>query len=894
MKNTSWFYRLSNQQLFFKAPPSSAASIRLAGSLGIAVLLAMGSGAAAQVLLSTPATTMSAPAGYSMHDTVDIGGRITDLTGSGAMYDTLVNLQSGPRVQGETFELRALPGTRNAAFSVLKLFSNGFGGDPNTFTRLDFYKGRLYEFNGLFRRDRRYFDYDLLGNSNTPSGLSIPIGPAASPTGYFAWPQELQSPLMSNTVRRMTDTRLTLFPLSKITYRAAYSQNVYQGSGLSSNHMMGTHSSTFITLQLQQYDRSSTDDWTGAVDWKPVAGTKLTFEEQIDHYKENTYYTLAASRLLVQEEDGTPASPGNWNALPGGSDDIPDFYNSTGDCNTASMQSPTTILYASPTPGGRPIIDPACNVATSYLRTLPTRYLYPTEIFRFQSTTVRNLAMEGDFRFTNANMNLPNYYENWQGLDVNVRSYAFAAHASGERQVVASDLGLSWQMSKLFSLSDRITYSNVHQPGSSTYTKMVTQTTPTTAGDETINYQPLTTTVTTTTGAMTGQGSSYINTPLPGYFGQRLLTNDLTWTWNATPRTTISVAYRYRTHMIATGTNDSGNNDPIPVTDTDFQWPVNGVVLINENGGIFNAAWRPTNNWGINGSFEAFYNDNALTPLSPRQIKRYRMHTRYSPKPWATIWGFYNDQEQHANTFNNESSLAAGEETYYGPVDHVDYSRVVGVGAAVAQNEHYGLNLNYSYSDVYSSTNGCLSTGAAATLPGTATIPGSVPSGVTAQADGVCGTGAGSGPMGSGGGNWFARDFEDAPTQYGSASIVLSPTKALTGNIGYRISAVSGSRYFMDAREVNGSLNSTYHSPYVNLAWAHRAWTWKAGYDFFGYGEGGPSGPEYCATSATATSTVAPCTSFPYPTGLTEASSGNTAPRNFHASNVMLGVHYEF
>ncbi len=43
---------------------------------------------------------MAAPDGYSTHQSVDLGGRIAGITGSRAMYDTLVNLQSGPRVQG--------------------------------------------------------------------------------------------------------------------------------------------------------------------------------------------------------------------------------------------------------------------------------------------------------------------------------------------------------------------------------------------------------------------------------------------------------------------------------------------------------------------------------------------------------------------------------------------------------------------------------------------------------------------------------------------------------------------------------------------------------------------------------------------------------------------------
>ncbi len=244
---------------------------------------------------------MSAPVGYTIHHTVDLGGRISGISGSGAMYDTLVNLQSGPRVLGETFELHANPGKQHTLVDSLRAIGSGFGGDPNSFTKLDFSKGKIYEFSGLFRRDRQYFDYDLLGNPNIPGGQSIPIGPAAAPTGSFPWPQVLQSPVLFNTVRRMTDTSLTIFPLSKVTFRAGYSQNVFEGPSLSPS---GYGFAKYNAI-LEEYQRNSTDDFTGAVDWKPVRGTQLTFEEQIDHYKADSYFTMATIDFIAQEADGT-------------------------------------------------------------------------------------------------------------------------------------------------------------------------------------------------------------------------------------------------------------------------------------------------------------------------------------------------------------------------------------------------------------------------------------------------------------------------------------------------------------------------------------------------------------------------------------------------------------
>jgi hypothetical protein len=135
-------------------------------------------------------------------------------------------------------------------------------------------------------------------------------------------------------------------------------------------------------------------------------------------------------------------------------------------------------------------------------------------------------------------------------------------------------------------------------------------------------------------------------------------------------------------------------------------------------------------------------------------------------------------------------------------------------------------------------------------------------------------------------------------------ALALSPIDKIHSNLGYRISSVNGTRLYNDARDVAGSLVSTYQTPFVNVAWTlHPGLILKADYNFYGYGEGGPSGAAYCATTPAASTSAAaaaitaiPCNSSAItgPTGLTESSSGLTAPRNFHANNVTLALHYDF
>ncbi len=872
MKMIGW---LSNQQHV------RARRQQIAASIGAAILLGMTGIAGAQnpaAPAPPPGAAVSAPAGYELHQSIDVGGRISNQVGSGAMYDTMVNLQSGPRVQGQTFELHALPGNKNPLVEDLKAFSSGYGGDPDNFTKLDFSKAKAYEFSGLFRRDRRYFDYDLLGNPNVPSGQSIAVSGSSTP---FAWPQVNQSPFLFNTVRRMTDTNLTLLPLSKVTFRIGYSQNVMQGPSItpSGYQVAGSYS-----LLLQEYQRNSTDDFMGAMDWKPVQGTKLTYEERITHYKGNSYFNLAPNDFQVQEADGTRA------AFLITYDSLTPYAGSA--CDATSMGG-TAMLTASPT-GGAPIINAACAVATSYLRTQPTRILYPTEILRLQSSSIRNISMNGDVRYTDANMSLPAYYDSFQGLTTAnpsktpptpaYRSYVYTADAGVKREVMAVDYGIAWEATRTISLEDQFSFSNVHQPGSTTMTSETTAADPVGAGNGTIN-NPTLTVASAASGASTFEGSGTIGTPLPAYFGQRFATNDATVRWDATPRATFAFTYRYQDHLMSEGQGTAAHNIPIPANNT-----TSGEVVIHENGGIVSAALRPAANWDINGSFEAAYNDNAITPMGFRQLRQYRVHTIYRARTWATVSGAYNDVERHNNT-NNNQNFSGNTTPYAGPLDHVDYSRVASFGAELFPNDRYGVDFNYVYSDVYMADNICYLGSASAALPAAAIPSGTACPNNAATRSGIYDFGP-------------AKDFIDAPTQSGSVAFMLSPSKQVHSNLGYRINSVNGSRFYNDARDVAGSLVSTYQSPFVNLSWESRpGLIWKADYNFFGYGEGGPSGAQYCSTTnPTPTAPVTPvlCSSLAGvvgtggQTGMTISPAGETAPRNFHANNVNLGVHWQF
>jgi hypothetical protein len=90
--------------------------------MAAAMLFAMAGIASAQgtpTAPPSPESKISTPDGYSSHHSIDLGGRIANPVGSQAMYNTFVNLHSGPRVLGESFEMHALPGHKKPVDNIL-------------------------------------------------------------------------------------------------------------------------------------------------------------------------------------------------------------------------------------------------------------------------------------------------------------------------------------------------------------------------------------------------------------------------------------------------------------------------------------------------------------------------------------------------------------------------------------------------------------------------------------------------------------------------------------------------------------------------------------------------------------------------------------------------------
>jgi len=108
-----------------------------------------------------------------------------------------------------------------------------------------------------------------------------------------------------------------------------------------------------------------------------------------------------------------------------------------------------------------------------------------------------------------------------------------------------------------------------------------------------------------------------------------------------------------------------------------------------------------------------------------------------------------------------------------------------------------------------------------------------------------------------------SNGYYNAPMQFGSIGFTFTPVKRVHANAGYRMSDVDGTSEMINVRQVPGSLQSQFQSPYGGL-YIQMApkWTWKADYNYYSYGEGTPIGP--------------------------------TLPRSFRGNVYTLGVNYAF
>jgi hypothetical protein len=727
--------------------------------------------------------------GYQVHQSVEAGYRVSDETGSGRMFDTMVNLHDGPRVFEQSLSMHS-PSNQGTLFDSLSVNSVGWGGDPNNFLRMRVGKAQWYDFRASFRRDQNFFDFDLLANPLNPTGSNPNVPLDTSPHGF-------------ETRRRMSDLDLSLLPESKVSFRLGFSRNNMTGSSWTSMHE-GTDA-----LLFQPWNTTLNSYRMGA-DFKLLPRTVISYDQFLNYFKGDT----------SQQLDGTPYALANGKAVDLG---LP--------FNTGASQPCATPLLT----GG--VVNPACNGYFAYSRFQATRNSTPTEQVSFRSNYFRRLDLTGSFGYTGGEVNLPVYSELFDGLLSRTRGRNSFEGASGRMNRISAtaDAGVVLHVTDRFRLVDNFRFYNFRLPGARDYVTAILY--GATLASTPNVFSPATCpppfTAATCPQHSSSSGADLTIGETANFLKQDTKRNTFEAQYDFTRKISGHLGYRYQRRTIFDRGNDFQTLSFYPslpnrgacaglpldangVCTTTATTTSQDTVEIEGHSLLAGTSLRPARGLRLNFDTEQFFADTAFTRVSPRKEARYRVLSTYAPQPWAVVGVAINLlSDSNGNSLTN----------YDG------HNRSYGFNASLNPKQRFGLDVAYDYTDFAQNSLICFND----TPPTGVILP------VVTNA-GSCAANEAANPL-------LTTGAYQSNTHFGMAAVMVRPIPRVTTRLGYSITRVGGSTPQFNILQPLGSLDSSYQQPLAGLEIALvRNLTWHAAWNYYQYNENdfaGPTRPRY-------------------------------------------------
>ncbi|HEU4415970.1 MAG TPA: hypothetical protein VFT65_14385 [Candidatus Angelobacter sp.] len=739
---------------------------------------------------------------YEVKQSAEFGGRISDFTGNQGMWDTFVNLGSGPRLLEYTLDMRS-PNHTGKLFDALSFSNFGYGGEPNDVSRLNFSKGKIYTFNSSFRRDQNIFDYDLLANPLNPP-TSVPNRPV------------LDSPHEFLLTRRMSDVTLGLFPVSKVRFKVGWSRVVNEGTSFSSLHN-GTD------FELLQPTLNTTDSYSIGVSFHVIPKTAINFDQFFTHFKGDTSANIASTPFLLA--NGVPVDLG----LP---------------FNTLANQpcgGATPPLIA----GG--FANPLCSGLLAYTRQNNIRTNYPTEQLSFQSNYFKRLDFSGRASYSSSDSDNPAFNEFFNGLARNrQRAYTQTGFSNAQRISTSADFGVTYRLTEKLHLVDTFRFENFRIPTGWDYTttslfavNLLTQPNKFLAAT-----CPPPFTAATCPQHVAGSAADVIVDSLNQFLKQDSKINTFEVEYQFTPRVSGYIGYRFESREITQQTGDlqlqtffpgptaamarrglcaapfgSLGADGVCNVET-VRDPNTGTVIavapgtpipissdiipINAHSALFGFSARPTNKIRLSFDTEQYYADNAFTRISPRHLQRYKARATVKPKEWWNLGAAINIRENRNTT---------------GDIGNKQHNRSYAFNSVIAPaDSKWGLDVGYDYNDIFSQSNICF-----------VSTPVAVPN---------------NGPQNCGTPFLSAPSFYSETSHVGSGSVYFKPITRVTAAVGYTVTSSNGSTLILNPIAPTGPLAFNYHLPSASLViQMARNLAFKSGWNYYDYNEKSDPGP---------------------------------------------------
>ena len=773
---------------------------------------------------------------YNIQQSVEFGYRDSMIGGNLNNYNTFDNLNSGFRLFEYTVDMRSI-NHQGILFDSLTFSNFGYGGDPNEVSRLRIGKNKWYDIRALYRRDKNYWNYNLLANPLNPASFT-----PATPI--------LNSPHALDLSRRMQDYDLTLFPQSRIRLRLGYSHNVDSGPA-------------FTTIEggeeplLTDNVRETTNAYRMGVDYRGIARTTLSFDEMLTYSKVDNSET--DHNLNYQLSNGTPV-------------DLGLVFNGSSPC-----ANPVTNAATTP-----PTVTANCNGYLSYSQTQNPRSTFPTERFSFQSTYIKNLSMSGSASYSSGNNTVSGFDEAIDGWTSRTLTRGSTTGGPAEAKRVSANANWSgdYRVTDKLDIVDEFRYDNWRIPSMWATAETNLFATPPGAGQTGLllpiaAVTPATFATVCPTAPYNGplcpqhnssSGADITNELVSQFLGQNIRSNTIELKYDITHRLSAYAGYMYTARTIAdfSATFDAGEiyfpggaggtagflqggaakgnyynaargdcaipaagsttlpsgctlnangsiqegspTNLVPEAGNDTS---RNLYQINESVALLGATARPTDQLRITADLMFGYNDNSFTRISPRQLQSYKIQVRYTPAPWAVVSG---SVDMHENRDNVSM------------VNNVEHGRTYGFVTTLAPNPKLFVDFGFNYMDIYTQTYICFADTGSTVFTALCSIPGA------------------SSPLGT-------LSFYSSKDYYAYGDVMWKPYKRVTAMLGYSGSIVRGNTTFLSPLSPTGTLDFNYLTPLASLAFQiYKGLSYKTAWNYYGYNDKGVANPAGLAT----------------------------------------------
>jgi hypothetical protein len=607
--------------------------------------------------------------GYQVTQSIELGGRIAEVTGSQPMYDTLVNYQTGARILEQSLTMRSL--THEDIFDTLTLNSFGWGGDPEQALRVRVAKYGWYNLNFSYQHIENYFDYDLFANPlNPPSGGSPFIPILSSPHSYY-------------NRQNLYNFGIVVLPLHRLSFRFDYNRNRFFGPSLSSVHQ-GTDALT------NQDNNTLLDGYRFGVDFRATKKTTLSYTQLLQWYSGNTLYNLNGFNSWPLS-NGTLVTFG----LP--------WFNSGSPC-------------AAPLKNG--IANPSCNGYFDYSLLQQISTFIPTEQLNLKSSSIKWLDFNGQYQYSHAQSNTP-LLETFSGLITRSNNLAFntsGSNSSARWNSSSADVSATIHISDKLRLVETFSFRNFSVAGN--FLDLTSDFfTAAKAGSATL-LTPIAIFPPTTLLHSSSSPADIINETNTNLVGQDFKQNDFQVQYDFSRFFGVRAGFVWANYIIQPGetytaalgdiyypnTPNRGNCVGLPLnpngscTFTGVISPWGGPTTeINRYSGVLGAWFRKGSALHANVDAQFGGADNWIYRIDPLSFFNIRGNVSYTPRPWLMLGG----NLKYEQATNDTTGINFNQHNY-----------IIMVNASINPNPRWGLDLAYNFDAIQQNTYLCFQSAA--------------------------------------------------------------------------------------------------------------------------------------------------------------------------------------